>query len=89
MTTYLISYDLSKPGRNYDDLIEHLKSYGTYSHPLESVWVIVTTKTAAQVRDAAIEHMDANDKVLVVALTGEGAWRGLRSSTSDWLKKHL
>lgn len=32
MTSYLVTYDLSAPGQKYEKLIEHLKSYGTYSH---------------------------------------------------------
>lgn len=89
MTSYLVSYDLSAPGRNYDELIAHLKSYGTYSHALESTWVIVTDKSSNEVRDAATKYLDANDKLLVLKLSGAGSWRGLRASTTEWLKKHL
>ena len=28
--SYFISYDLSNPGQNYDDLIDAIKKYGTY-----------------------------------------------------------
>jgi len=89
MAKYLVTYDLSKPGQNYDDLTEHLKAYGTYSHSLQSVWLIVTDKTAKEVREAAQAYMDANDKVLVVGLTGEASWRNLRETTSDWIHKNL
>lgn len=89
MPSYLVTYDLSQPGRNYDELIEHLKSYGTYSHSLGSVWLIVSDKTASQIREAADAYLDANDKILVVKTTSSAAWRGLRDSTSDWIKKNL
>ncbi|PPF11412.1 SinR family protein [Rathayibacter sp. AY1E8] len=83
MTSYLVSYDLSAPGRNYDELIAHLK------HTLESTWVVVTDMTSNEVRDAATKYVDANDKLLVLKLSGAGSWRGLRASTTEWLKKHL
>ena len=89
MTTYLISYDLSTPGRNYDDLIEHIKAYGTWSHPLQSVWLVSTTLSAEQVRDAAAKFLDSNDKILVVVASRDGAWRGIAEKVSDWLKTHL
>lgn len=89
MKTYLVTYDLSAPSRNYDDLFKHLKSYGTWAHPVESVWLVVTDRTAAQVRDAAKAYLDRNDKLFVTKATVDGAWSGLPTSTSDWLQKHL
>ena len=89
MTSYLVTYDLSAPGQKYDDLSEHLKSYGTYSHALESAWLIVSSKSAKEIRDAAGKVLDSNDKLLVVELTGVAAWRGLREATSDWIHKNL
>lgn len=90
MATLLVTYDLRAPGRNYDDLHELLKSTGTWAHPLESVWFVVTDLTPAQARDAVLEKVDANDKVFVVDVSGDSAaWRGLEQSSSDWLLKFL
>jgi len=88
MTTYLINYDLRKPGRNYDDLYSALKSY-KYIHPLESCWVIETSSTAVQVRDYLKSKMDANDQLLVVASGKVGAWNNLTSTETQWLKDNL
>lgn len=89
MATYIVTYDLMSPGQDYSELHEHLKSYGTYSHRLESTWLLVTTKTATQVRDGVLEHIDSNDKVLVVESGGNGAWSGIPEAGSKWLKEHL
>ncbi|RWZ52928.1 hypothetical protein ELQ90_03055 [Labedella phragmitis] len=89
MTKYLVSYDLSRPGQDYSKLIEHMKSYGTWAHPLKSVWVIVTTKTAVAVRNDASAYLDANDKILVVELGHPAAWRGLSDELTQWLKNNL
>ena len=45
MSRYIITYDLSKPGRNYDDLYQRIKSYGTWAKIAESSWAIVTDQT--------------------------------------------
>lgn len=89
MTTYLVTYDLSAPGRNYDGLIEHLKSYDAYARPVESVWLVLTDRNAVQVRDAALAYMDSGDKLFVTKATTDGAWRGLLPNVSDWLQQNL
>lgn len=50
MPAYQISYDLRKQ-KDYASLIERINSYGTWCHPLESTWIIITDQTATQVRD--------------------------------------
>ncbi|MDR6142051.1 hypothetical protein QE375_001605 [Microbacterium foliorum] len=89
MTVFVVSYDLSAPGRNYDDLIKHLKAYGTYSHALESTWLISTDKNAGQVRDDAKKFIDSNDKLLVVKVGTNWGSVGLRDATNDWLRKNV
>lgn len=88
MSVYQINYDLRKQ-RDYSSLIERIKSYGTWCHPLESVWIIVTDQTAVQVRDNLRAVMDADDGLLVTRLQGEAAWYGLSNEISQWLKDNL
>lgn len=90
MTSYLVGYDLNRPHQDYPDLIEAIKalSGGTWWHHLDSTWIFRSGLSAEQIRDALVPHIDQNDELLVVALTGEGAWR-IASSGSDWLLKHL
>lgn len=85
MALYQINYDLRKQ-RNYEALYQRIKRYGTWCRPLESVWVIRTTESAAQVRDYLRGAMDADDGLLVTALTGEAAWSNLNGLGSDNLK---
>lgn len=89
MATYIISYDLKSPGKDYEELIGALKSYETWWHHLGSTWCVVTTKTAAEVRNHLKKYLDGNDMLLVVKSGGEGAWTGFNESGSAWLKKHL
>lgn len=90
METILISYDLRKPGRNYEDLYEHLKSYSTWAKPLESLWLIKTSYTPEEVRDRVRGHVDANDGLFVVDVTSKpAAWVGIPPKVSDWIKENL
>lgn len=89
MTATLITYDLRAPGRNYTNLYEGIKALGGWWHCLDSNWIVKTSLTTVQVRDALAAHIDSNDKLLVVQLNGNGAWQGFDTDCSTWLKSNL
>ena len=90
MNTILISYDLQAPGKDYSRLWEHLKSYRNWAKPLESMWLLRTALTAIQVRDAAVKHVDQNDKIVAVDVTGKQvAWNNLSSDILQWIGSTL
>jgi hypothetical protein len=84
---YIINYDLHN-NRNYDELIEAIKSYGTWAKILLSCWAIVTTKSAEEVRNHLLQHMDSDDSIFVVKSGREAAWRGV-ICPNQWLKDNL
>lgn len=83
---YCISYDLRKPEQNYDALYNAIKSYGTWWHQTESVWIVVTKENAVNIRDFLIKQIDSNDKLFVVALHREWAGFGFSQREYEWLK---
>ena len=89
MATYIVTYDLHKSGQNYECLSKKLKAYGTYFHIQGSVWIIVTSSTAKEVRDNLKPCLDGNDKLLVVKSANVGAWFGYNHSDSKWLNDNL
>ena len=89
MKAYLVTYDLNRPGQNYDDLFEAIKAIGTWWHCLDSTWIVKSNLSAVQVRDSLSPQIDRNDSLLVVALSGEGAWMGFSEDCSSWLKNNL
>ncbi len=89
MKTYLVGYDLNKPGQDYDDLFKAIKALGSWWHCLDSTWIIKTDWTSVQIRDDLSKHIDNSDELLVVRLTGEGAWTGFDNQCSQWLKDNL
>jgi hypothetical protein len=88
MACYIISYDLRQPGRNYDQLFAALRAYGTWARINESVWAVVTTQTAVEVRDNLLNRIDANDRLFVIRSGAEAAWRN-QICKPEWLKEHL
>ena len=89
MACQIISYDLRKPGRNYDGLFDVIKSLGDWWHCLESVWIVHTSLTSGQIRDRVASSLDANDKLLVAKLQGDWASRGLDQKCNNWLTGNL
>lgn len=66
-TAYLISYDLLKPGQNYEALLNALRQAGGHQ-VLYSAWVLRTTWSAVQLRDLIRRYTDQDDRVLVTEL---------------------
>lgn len=88
MKTYLVSYDLHAPGRNYDSLYEKLCGFNGYLHCLESVWFVCSGLSAKGVTDLLRREMDNNDEIIVFAVTDD-YWSYLIESKNDWLGKNL
>jgi len=90
MQTILVSYDLKAPGKDYSRLWEHLRSYPDYIKPLESFWLLRTSHSTEEVRNAAMTHIDSNDRLVVINVTGDiAAWFNLSTAHAQWLKEKL
>lgn len=88
MASYLVTYDLIKQ-KNYAPLIEQLKQYN-YWHCLDSTWIIESNGTAEALRNLFGQHIDADDKLIVLKLTGEAAWTtSFPQNCQVWLRKNL
>jgi hypothetical protein len=69
---YIISYDLNKPGQNYQPLYNALAAINA-KRILQSQWVANRINTST--KDLATHFwtfMDANDRLLVTELEGAG-----------------
>lgn len=90
MSTYVVCYDLNSPGQDYGDLHKAIKALGAWWHNLDSTWLVTSSKTASGLRDYLKPHLDANDKLLVIDITGDPwASRGFTGSGADWLKNNI
>jgi hypothetical protein len=87
--TILIAYDIHPPsGRAYDDLVEAIQSLGEWWHHLETVWIIRTNKTLAEIRDRLRAFVGTDDQLLVLDVTGNKVeWGGSTTpEASGWLR---
>ena len=85
MSAYLVSYDLDKPGQDYTDLIAALRKAGAVKL-LYSQWGLATSSTAVQIRDYLQQFIDANDRLLVVELSGQVAWYNVMIASDAFQK---
>lgn len=88
MSSKIIEYDLTTPGRDYESLYKAIKSYPCWARITESTWFVKTDDTCVQIRDALKEKMDSNDRIFVGKLSGEAAWSNLICK-SQYLKENL
>ena len=88
MTCYVVTYDLKKPGQNYEPLYTAIKSYGTWAHINESTWAVVTEQKAPEIRDFLKKFIDANDSLFVLRSGVEAAWMNPLCK-NEWLKDNL
>ena len=85
---YLICYDLKKPGQNYSELYDEIKSLGDWRHPMESTWVVHTEGLSTVViRERLKKKMDLNDSVFVVDITTSDYAGWLTNTFWEWFRK--
>jgi CRISPR/Cas system-associated endoribonuclease Cas2 len=90
VSTLLVGYDLNRPGQNYADLTKFLKSHTTWCHPVDSTWLVVTSKTTSELRDEIKRFIDSTDDVLVIDVTGD-SWStfGMSSDVNGWFHTNM
>ena len=89
MNTYIISYDLSEPGQNYEDVLNAIKEHSGWARLGGSAYVVLSENSTAEVRDKIAAAIDSNDKLFVGTINAPAAWIGLTDDVSDWLKNNL
>jgi hypothetical protein len=81
----LITYDLHTSPRDYDDVIDAIKTAGSYAHLEESVWLIETSQTPETWRDK-LKAADDDGTYFVVRLAHSWSSYGLDKDVVAWLK---
>ena len=83
MAILVVSYDLKKPGKNYQSVWDYLNKF-THCKALESFWILDTTKTVTTVRDEMKALVDTNDRVFVCRMV-KNAWASHNGVCGSWL----
>lgn len=88
MNVYIVSYDLIKD-KDYQPLIDEIKSIGSWAKPLESFWLVKTSETASSVRDSLKKVMDSNDKLIVIEANKWWATYNISKDVTEWMKDNI
>lgn len=82
MAVILVTYDLNRPGQNYQAVHDYLKKF-TYCKGMESVWLLDTQQSTEAVRDGLSRIVDSTDTLFVVRL--QQTWNSWNYTCADWL----
>ena len=89
MKTYMVGYDLNKPGQDYSELIKAIEAYGTWWHHLDSTWIIKSDLSATAILNDLKLHVDKSDELLVARLQGDWNSVGFNQKGVDWLDRNM
>jgi hypothetical protein len=65
-----------------------METFSISMKPLQTVYLVRTSKTAGQIRDDLLSRVDTNDKVLVVQVTTADWATYNLPNTAKWLEKY-
>ena len=85
---FSISYDLCKPGRDYESLYKEIKSAPGWAHPMESLWFINTPESVQEWSDRLIKSIGKNDRLFVVDITNQPRQGWMTEEMWDWLSEN-
>lgn len=63
--TYLISYDIRSPGKDYTKLLNSIAALTNPRRVLRSCWIVESEMSAAALHGSLLSHTDPNDRLLV------------------------
>lgn len=89
MAALLITYDLNKPGQDYDGLFDEIKSFGTWWHYLDSTWIVDTSLSVSAAADRIRAKVDNSDHFLVLNITGDARQGWLPKDAWAWINEHV
>ena len=85
---YNVSYELRKPGQNYDTLYDTIKTAPSWCHPMTSHWFIRTNESVQAWSDRLLRVIDKDDSLFVVDITGQPRQGWLSQVAWDWLSEN-
>lgn len=88
---YLITYDLCKPGRNYDGLITMLATTWKAKKLADSVWLAELQGDTGKVIQCLRQVTDPTDRLAVLEIKPGSDWCTLNAYPGgvQWLSQHV
>ena len=88
-TVYIVTYELRPPAQRYDELQTLIKSEGKWARLGQSSYLVISNKTAVQLRDKFKTVLDGNDNIFVGKVIAPAAWAGMPDKVTEWIIKAL
>ena len=83
MKKYIITYDLNKPGQDYESLINEIKRYN-WIKVMKSTWFVKSSKSAQEIYTHLRRYIDDSDRIFISEITRNHAgW--LNNAVWQWL----
>lgn len=89
MSVYLVSYDLNRPGQEYEALWSAIQSYPRCCHALKSQWFVCSDSSAEQICKHLRGFIDEDDFLFVSEVTADRQSGWLADDVAAWLKTQL
>jgi len=85
---YIVIYDNCTPRFDYTALESNIKNFYSWGRLTDNTWAIVTSLSAADIRNNLKEHLGENDKLIVIKSGCSAAWTKVFAN-DFWLKENL
>ena len=59
MSVFVVTYNLNRPGQNYEKLYEILKGFDSWCHPMDSTWFVYNRDNGYQ----TLKCQQVSDKI--------------------------
>ena len=89
LNTFIVVYDLFKPGQNYTALINLIQKNTYWAKIGLSAYIIKTYSDHIQVRSELLKVLDKSDKLFVGAVSAPAAWFNLGTQVDNWIQSNL
>jgi hypothetical protein len=88
MTVFQVTYRLSDPVQDYDELYERIGSLGDSVHEENMCWFVETDSSHTEVRDELKKAVSGNDHVFVMEANLPWA-SNFSNEVTDWLRDKM
>lgn len=86
MAVYVVAFQLSSPEKEYEELHDVMKSFGSYSKRFDSFWIIDTYHSAKHVKEKVFAALSPDDQLFVIEAKKHWSSRNVSDGMVKWLK---
>ncbi len=84
-----MTYDLNTPGKDYESVINVIKSLGNWAKIQKSTWYVSSALTCEQAGKRVLAALDRNDSLMVVDASGNNAyWYNVAPVAAEFIKSN-